>query len=243
MLIMIYLDASLCDLHFDYNFFVCIFWNGNVIKARASSTQYWCPIRFMRSLILPSCSIKFEPIIRSAVIKFWARCDISFPFGKKVGSECEDLGSNLRRCSMLLPLFHFHFYICKWSNYVQNEERRQMNLKISSLKLLLQNSFMAVSSQLGVRVSSCCASFQNFGWSKQYDWPRFTTLSILPTLDIWQNPAHNFLKVNFCQISSGNNGYIFVKVRNLTKIPPTLLRIASIWNGFDLIFPVLEFPT
>ncbi len=103
---------------------------------------------------------KFEPIIRSAVIMFWARCDISFPFGKKVGSECEDLGSNLRRCSMLLPLFHFHFNICKWSNYVQNEERRQMNLKISSLKLLLQNSFMAVSSQLGVRVSSCCASFQ-----------------------------------------------------------------------------------
>ena len=103
---------------------------------------------------------KFKPIIRSAVIMFWARCDISFPFGKKVGSECEDLGSNLRRCSMLLPLFHFHFNICKCSNYVQNEERRQMNLKISSLKLLLQNSFMAVSSQLGVRVSSCCASFQ-----------------------------------------------------------------------------------
>ncbi len=59
----------------------------------------------------------------------------------------------------------------------------------------------------------------------------FPTLSILPTLDIWQNPAHNFFKAYFCQISTMINGYIneyFCQSSKFDKNPMTFRNNAGI---------------
>ena len=53
---------------------------------------------------------------------------------------------------------------------------------------------------------------------------------MLPTfakIKLWQNPAHIFFAWIFAKFGPEVNGYIFAKLRNIGKIPPTLL----LWNS------------